>query len=527
MACNSTTVFVVGLVAGCADPAAPSGVDALTRASMTVRGIRPSPEEIAAVAADPDAIGAIVRAYLDDPAFGDTIRDLHAEQLLLRWDTRGHLAPVGPLAGYDQAAITRSTDEEPLRLIDRIVTTGRPYTDIVTTASAMADPIVATAYGVPYDDAPDAPVWQESTWSDGRPPAGILSSTSVWQRHMSSITNHHRGRASLVLSTLLCEPLPAGSVVSDPTVTTLGADPACAGCHGLLDPLASSFYGFVDAIVPSDNVAAELAGCPSRLAGDCMPLRMWDPVLKADRDVDGMPAAELDGATVDDVAALGRAIAADPRFATCTAKRFVSYFEQVPVEAVDDARAEALADVLVDAGWDARALVLAIALDPGLAPAAGRVGPLQVRPEQLARMIYAETGFAWTAAPDGYGAVDLLTTDQYGYRLLLGGIDGWDSIRPVYHPTATRELALAGLAERAAAYAVDTGRLPIGGLVTERGEVRGALRDLYIRLTGQPDAALDDAVALFEGAYARSNDPAAAWKVTLTALLLDPRAVTY
>jgi hypothetical protein len=541
-----TVSIAIALLACSGGPPEPIGP--LVRASMSVRGVRPSLDEIEAVRADPARLEDIVVGWFDDPRFGETVRDMHAEQMLMRIDTRDHLRPLGPLAAFSEAEITASLDEEPLRMIERIVTEGRPYTEIVTGGTAMASAITSAAHGLSWggptrglswggptqglSHSSSGPEWQESTWSDGRPTAGILSSTSLWQRHMSSNVNLHRSRANFVLSELLCQPFPPGNVISRPEPEpgqgdALTENPGCAGCHQTLDPLASVFYGFRDYVLPSDNAQAEERGCPPEGAWACTPLTFWDPELVGLRELEGMPPPALFGEPVSDLADLGRKIAARPEFAACTARRFAGWLGQVPPEDVPEEDVERLVDALVAADWDARALVLAVVLDPEFSsPGFAAREPLRVRPEQLARMIEDLTGWRWTDVVGGYGQVDLLNTDGHGYRMLAGGVNGWDSVQPVHAPTASRELVLARVAEQAAAHAVDTGLWPPGGVVTGRREVRRALEHLSLRVTGR-EVDTEALEALFEGALERSGSAEHAWKVTITALLLDPAAERY
>jgi hypothetical protein len=78
------------LAAACSTGAPPSTTatyltptEHLARASLALRGIRPSLAELQAVAAEPDRIAALVDRYLESAEFGATIRDLHDELLLL------------------------------------------------------------------------------------------------------------------------------------------------------------------------------------------------------------------------------------------------------------------------------------------------------------------------------------------------------------------------------------------------------------------------------------------------------------
>ena len=176
----------------------------LVRASIALRGLRPTVAELDAVRADPAQLEVLVHQYVQSPEFGLTIKDMWAEILLLRNDTFLQLPALAELEGYNLNQIYQSTTNEPLELIARIVMDDRPFTDIVTAQSMYADDVVAKMYGVPYDfDSPE--VWQETWWGDERPVAGILSSAQVWRRWESNGSNFHRGRANLVARELLCE----------------------------------------------------------------------------------------------------------------------------------------------------------------------------------------------------------------------------------------------------------------------------------------------------------------------------------
>jgi hypothetical protein len=73
-------------------------VQRVTRASMAVRGIRPTTEEIDLVQRDPDALGGLVDQWMESPEFAETIRDMWAEILLLRNDTFNQLPVLGKFA---------------------------------------------------------------------------------------------------------------------------------------------------------------------------------------------------------------------------------------------------------------------------------------------------------------------------------------------------------------------------------------------------------------------------------------------
>ena len=122
----------------------------LARASMALRGVRPSLADLRAVAADPGQLPAVIDGYLAAPEFGATIRDLHNELLLLHPELTAFTpSPFPPLADLPFIAMNRSIYDEPLRLVEDIVMTDQPYTRIVTADYTMADRTVATVWGLP------------------------------------------------------------------------------------------------------------------------------------------------------------------------------------------------------------------------------------------------------------------------------------------------------------------------------------------------------------------------------------------
>src|SRR5688500_14943163 len=61
-------------LAACApEPGTIDAAQLLTRASLDLRGVRPTPEEIVAVEEDPSKIDSFIDEYLQDPRFGDRI----------------------------------------------------------------------------------------------------------------------------------------------------------------------------------------------------------------------------------------------------------------------------------------------------------------------------------------------------------------------------------------------------------------------------------------------------------------------
>jgi len=526
-------------------------VEHLSRASLALRGVRPSLAELQAVAADPSRLPDLVDGYLDTPEFGATIRDLHAEVLLLRIQQDNYtLPPVDALEGKTFEEINASIFEQPLHLIEDIVRSDRPYTEIVTADYTMADRIVATAWGMPHGPGDD---WERAAWPDGRGAAGILAENALFIRYRSLAFNYNRGRAAAISRGLLCHDFLAADVtldtsvdLSDPAVVSRAviANPSCAGCHQTLDPLASYFWGFRQGALGPDLIKRY----PYTDLYDPTDANGW--FLTTNR-----PPAYF-GATPDGLAALGQAIAEDPRFARCAAIHFASYLTEIaPGDLAPDWIAELQAD-FVDADYSAKQLARAVVLsdrfrtaassDPAIAE--GVVGYQKLRPEQLQRMLADLTGFVWRSYSrdtiHGWtvGPFDYLEDDHRGFRVLAGGIDSFYVTQPVHTLTPTARLVVTRAALEAAAAVVDhdaASPAPERALFTAAGvdatddaSVRAELAVLHARIYGElvaPDApSIDATLALYRGALRTSRgDPRRAWTATLTGMLSDLRALYY
>jgi hypothetical protein len=551
-----------------------SDVDKALRLSMSLRGLRPAAEELHAVEADPRALDDLLDAWLDSLEFGLTMRDLHAEQLLVRTDVIEQLPRRGPLELDTTHVIHRDTSEAPLRLIEWVITQDLPYTEIVTTDVMLKSEIMSKVYGLSFD--PDGEAWQLGQWEDGRPLAGILSSSEIWRRYRSAGQNNNRSRADFIGTALLCEPFstrdiptPTGIDLSDEEAVAdaVNLNQACVGCHQSLDPLAAFLWGFQkqikgravrnayddDCYWPLDD--AEALPQDGIVEDMCYPVRSYIP----EREDDWMPIGlrppgyfGMPGDRIDD---LGQYIAADPRFASCTARRFWSWFAQEPVEQVDDALVEELTSVFVAANFDAKALTRAVVTHPRFlsrAPedATGELplGVLTARPEQLQRSVADLTGFRWWADPDPeeddcedecWGRVDLTLSDRYGFRAMAGGVDGNNVTRPTHMPTPTAHLFRSRFSAEAAAVVVahdsealpEERRLLTHPKATEVEEVREQLALLHLQISSeivaQDSAVVDASLDLWQAAYDQSGDSDRAWGMVITALFQDARMVFY
>ena len=556
--------------------------DHLVRASMAVRGTRPTEAEFAQVEANPEALGTMVDIWLQSPEFGATIRDMWAEVLLLRNDTFNQLPALGELDGYVLDDMYQGTVEEPLRYIEHLVMADRPFTDLVTGQDMMAGEVTAKIYGVPYDF--DRGGWQLSSWPDARPRAGILSSAQVWRRWESDGSNFNRARANMVAARLLCEDFETRDILVDGGIDiadefavahAVQSREDCVSCHQSLDPLAAYFWGYKRLIHRNYVADSITGGCrfnwadgrrpefgPSYLPEDyCYPIKQYNPADEDDWYDWELREPSYYGVRAHDLAEVGELIAADPRFSQCMARQFFGYLTQLEPEEVPFELAVELQGRFEASGFSARQLVRDIVLHPQFAairandPEHPVAGLRTIRPEQFSRTVEELTGFRWMARADPpncnnpsradvqrfgtqcWGVVELTTTDVYGFRSMQGGVDGKVILDPTHTVTPTKALTMAQLAGNAAAYVVDTDlalpraqrrllRLVEAG-TTDKGAVKAQIAALHLRILGQrhePGGAdVRATYKLFELGRETRGSAAGGWALVIATLLQDPR----
>ncbi len=301
--------MIAALALGCAEPpATPSALDPvarLERASLDLRGVRPTVREIEAVEADPGAYAGLVDAFLADPRFGQRVLDTWGDVLDTRRDA--WLLDAADFGLPDAHAFAAAVGEEPLRVIRRVAEEDLPWTDVVTADWTMVDENLGAAW--PVDRPADAVGWQPAHYTDGRPSAGILSTNGLWWRYASTNGNRNRGRANAITRSLLCDDYLDRTITFDRDVDLLDEEavkhavrtnPACVACHHSLDPIAAYLYGFYHYL---DYSPLELSRYHAERE------RMWEDTLEVAPAWYGEPGRSL--------ADLGQQIAGDERFVAC------------------------------------------------------------------------------------------------------------------------------------------------------------------------------------------------------------------
>ncbi len=531
-------------------PAAPERTDVLyvtpvqhlLRVSMDLRGTRPTIAELEDIEANPDKIASYIDAYMADPRFAERVKEIWNEGYLTRQDKPFFLgAPeLRDFVSADEFA--KASGNEPLELIAHVVTEDRPFTEVVTANYTMANGVLASYFDITRPDG-SGPGWVESTYTDGRPMAGVLSSTDFHTRWRTTDSNKNRGRANAWMRATLCYDFLSRDInvdtaldLSDPNVVNnaVRTNQSCAGCHQTLDPLGSFLYGWY---VPEDPpMMDQVVSYPIKTYSLDLEPR-WQQNTGRDPGFFGLDAgSRLDG--------LGKAISEDPRFSLCSVKRFQGALTGKNIADLSFDETDRLNDWFVKENYSAKKLIKEIMLSPEYriyGPAADSakdvVGLKLTSPEALDRMLNDLTGFEWKLDfPLGY---DLLQNDIYGFREMAGGYDSIYVTAPAYTVNATHILMLRMAAADGAGKVVEqefTGgnrRLLTKVQVTDTTpakieEQAVALNKLLYGMTidaGGPEAA--DVNTLWQKAYTRSGDVKYAWKVTLAAMLSDVRIAFY
>ncbi|MEI8254697.1 MAG: DUF1592 domain-containing protein, partial [Deltaproteobacteria bacterium] len=159
--------------------------------------------------------------------------------------------------------------QEPINLIDHVIRTNRPFSEVLTADYVMVNPQSAHIYGL--DDQVHFGSYDPSQLAEARihfnrqvdmtttmpvdfPHAGVLTTAAFLNRNQTTPTNRNRHRARIVQSVFLATDVlkigerPIDSTASEALVMTptMNYGP-CITCHDINDPIASSFRGFYDA----------------------------------------------------------------------------------------------------------------------------------------------------------------------------------------------------------------------------------------------------------------------------------------
>ncbi len=524
------------------------------RGAMDLRGRRPTLQELETIEADSGTWPTLVDAWLASPEFLERVKDLYDEALLVRREDFSDESRDETWAIYGEA----------LELIAWIVANDRPFTEIGTADYTVANALFQRdRQRMPYPMEPVSGLdWQPSRYLDGRPHAGLLSTSAfyeVWDTNNTNLNRRRANRWSIVFHcyNFLDTPVDvtrnvdnnnAGAVLSAVTTRT-----DCKACHDRLDPMASFLFPTDNAFGLEDGDAnAFWRGNPER----------WRTANKRPPAVYGMPGSDLRD--------YGRLLVTHPRFAECQTRRaFQLLFQRAPRTNRELELARDIAQRWVtEDGHRFRALVRRWMLSDAYTHQPADGDPAWIRrasPERLETLIEDLTGFVWTrpaqddqdnsdpnSDPPRTEPVPLLTTEEDGYRIILGGINGTTVSGRSYALNAPVLAVQRKLAALAAAHVVTTdlstadgARRLLDGVrgdeqpETDEAAIRAALTRIGRRLYGvrwsTDDPHVDVLHRLYTALYADRSQASVvpgtpgerAWRGVLVAMLRSPRLLLY
>lgn len=508
----------------------------LIRLSVDLRGIHPSETDLAAIEATPSLYDDYVDRWLADPRFLDRVEEVFNLRFLTRnGETYFDPTDAGILA--DAGLVADSLADEPLQLVRHIVANDLSYSEVVLADYTFADPATALMWDIDYPEG--ATGWQQGHYRDGRPHAGILTMSTIWQRYPSMGGNANRHRANAVSKMLLCDDYLSRPIVLNRTnIDQLTADPedairseSCQSCHATLDPLAAHFFGFFRYGDEEESLRSATQYLPENEEG-------WREYADKPPGYYGRPTANL--------RELAESLVADTRFADCATETVFEGFTQRQVTDADWTEFTTFRDGFVEGGLVVRPLVREIVLSRTYLAAASTDEALEDRlatvktasPAQLASIIEDLTGYRWS-----FAGRDGLTTQDLGLPVLMGGVDGGYVTTPAYDPS----LGVAFVHERlaqSAAYAVaahdldpertDAAKLLLYVTAADTADsavFEDQVRHLYLQITGLPlpeDATEPAALAaLWKQVYSVEADVTQSWAAVVSAVLRDPRVLFY
>jgi hypothetical protein len=537
-------------------PIAPA--DLLVRASMDLRGLRPSLAELDAVEADPSAYEALVDEYLQSPEFLERVKDVYDDALLVRREDFTDEARDKTGAIYGEA----------LELIAWIVAHDRPFTEIGTADYTVANQLFQSDPNrMPF---PMEPVvgdeWQPTHYTDGRPHAGLLSTSAFYDVWDTNNTNKNRRRAnrwSIVFHcyNFLDTPVDVTRNVdnndADAVLNAVTTRSDCKACHDRLDPMASFLFPLDDmGRLDEDSPTDFFSGDPER----------WRTANKRPPAVYGVPGT--------DIRDMGRLLTQHPKFAECQTKRaFRMLFLRDPETNAELATAADLATRWgTEDGFEFRRLVKRWMLSDAYRSRPADDDPDWVRrvsPERYERAIADLTGFVWERPPDDdeddadptsdpprTEPVPLLTTEERGFKIILGGINGVNVSARSTSLNASVAMVQRKVAALAADFVVQTDlalpddqRKLLHGVtgaedpVADAAALRAAIAALERRLYGErvaPDAPQVDVwLQLYANLFADRTQSGTnegqvpgtqgerAWRGLLVAMLRSPKILLY
>lgn len=323
-----------------------------TKLSYMLWNTMPDAELFAAAEADAlrtkEQIAAQAARMLEDDKARDLIRNFHTQWLLLT-----HLDSVTKDTGVYPAfdgSLRSLWKEEIQRFVEHVILEGDGSLGTLLTASySFMNEELASFYG---DDVLDSVTGSEFRLVQLDPSrrAGFLSSAGLMATHANVNQSSPVFRGKFVREQLMCDmlPPPPNDLVIvppelDPEKTTkeqfeeIGANPACSGCHNLMNPIGFIFEHY-------DGIG------------------QWrDQQNGKDIDATGevVQTSDIDG-VYDGAVELAAALAESRQVQECVASQWFRFAYNRTVTPEDSCSIEQLNQAFGDSGFDIKALLVAL-----------------------------------------------------------------------------------------------------------------------------------------------------------------------
>ncbi len=480
----------------------------LARASLDLRGVRPTQTELEAVQTGELTVLDLAEDWLQDERF--------PQRMAWLWNDVLHTALFADdytRFGTLDFDTWRAVGWEPLDLIAAVIAEDRPFSYVLTATETRANGTLAALYGLEHTQED----WAWVPYEDGRPAAGLLSTNTLWLRYTADAVNQNRTRANSLAGLFLCADFleREGDFTFAINAEDLAnveravrEEPACLTCHSALDPLASFLGGFAQ---QSDELPVEQYLRWSQFNAD------WSSAQRAPSYY-GVPG--------EHVGDLGQKMALDPRFASCAARRF----HEGLIGTLPTPREQAeLGTRFQDLDLDVKALVLTLISDPAYRAEDGRL----LHVEQLGSSLIDLLG--WGDSETLEDGLSPLSWSE-DHRLLGGGTDDDTVLYRNKSPAVGLHILLEWTSRQAVipALEADLARaeptLLLAGVPEDATALRAQAAAWHARFLSRPVATdspeVDALVALWEDAGG-PEDPEAAIGEVLGVFVRHPSLVVY
>ena len=295
-----------------------------------------------------EQIAAQARRMLEDDKARDLVRNFHTQWLQLT-----HLDSLtkdsGVYPNYDNS-LRGLWKEEIQTFVEQVILEGDGSLRTLLTANySFMNEELASFYGDDVLDSISGPELRQVQLQPERR-AGLLTSAGLMASHANVNQSSPVFRGKFVREQLMCNtlPLPPNDLVIeppelDPTKTTkeqfeeIGANPACAGCHTLMNPIGFIFEHY-------DGIGQW------RDQQNGKPIDATGQVVQTD-DIDG----DYDGAPE-----LARALADSTQVQECVSSQWFRFAYNRTVTSEDSCSIEQLNDVFRASDFNIRSLLVAL-----------------------------------------------------------------------------------------------------------------------------------------------------------------------